>query len=180
MTLIEAFLTVKDPRRAEGCRTSLEQIFSMVIISYLCGYTGYRPVATFSKSYEDLFTEELGLKHPVPSYVTFRDVLMRTNEKELINAFNNWASSYVPVEPGDCVSGDGKSLRSTLVSYDNNDQDFQSVVSLFCQNSGLVAKIATFRNKKKSEIDVALEVLNLLKTSNLFIRLDALHTQKKQ
>jgi hypothetical protein len=178
--LIEAFSTVKDPRRAAGRRTSSEQIFSMVIISYLCGYVGYRPVAAFCKSYEELFKEELGLKHQIPSHVTFRDLLMRSDAQEMIIAFNNWASDYVSIEPGDCISGDGKSLRSTLVSYDNKAQDFQSVVSLFCQSTGLVAKIATFRNKKKSEIEVVLDVLNLLKTNGLHIRLDALHTQKKQ
>lgn len=179
MTLIEALSEVNDPRRAIGRRTTLGQIFSMVIVSYLCGYSGYRAVSMFCKSYESLFKEELDLKHPVPSHVTFRDVIQRADDKELIEAFNNWAASYVPLSEGDFISGDGKSLRSTVMQYDNKEQDFQSVVSLFCQKTGLVTKIASFRNKKASEIDVALEVIKSLKTNGLIIRLDALHTQKK-
>lgn len=149
MSLLECLSTIKDPRRKEGLRIKLDQLLSIVILGYLCGYTGYRKVSSFGQSYSDLFTEELGLKHGVPSHVTFRSVLMNISEKELINAFNLWTEKFVPLESGEWLSGDGKSLKSTLKNYQNSSQDFQSVVSLFCQRSGLVSKIATFRNKKK-------------------------------
>lgn len=180
MSLMTCLSTIHDPRRKEGLRTNLNQILSMVTISYLCGYFGYRQLGSFCKSYSKLFTEELDLKHPVPSHVTFRDVLMRISEQELIDAFNQWTENFVPITASDWISGDGKSLNSTVTNQANSNQDFQSVVSLFCQSSGLVAKIATFRNKKKSEIEVVIEVLKLLKINGLIIRLDALHTQKKQ
>jgi len=179
MSLMSCFESVKDPRRAQGLRTSLSQIFSMVTVSYLCGYCGYRSVSIFCKSNEDLFSELLGLKHPVPSHVTFRQVLQSVDEKELIKAFNTWAASYGSPESGDWVSGDGKSMNSTVINYDNKTQDFQSIVSFFCQKSGLVAKIQTFRNKKKSEIEVVLELIKDLETKGLILRFDALHTQKK-
>jgi hypothetical protein len=180
MSLISIFEEVSDPRRAQGKRTSIGQLFSMVVLSYLCGYVGYRKVSSFSKSYGGLLKEELGLKHPVPSHVTFRDVLQRSNEKELINAFNKWADGYAPMESGTWVSGDGKGLNSTVTNEGNSEQNFQCVVSLFCQKTGLVSMIETHRNKKVSEIEIIIQLINQLKTSGLIIRLDALHSQKKQ
>ena len=179
MSLMSCFESIKDPRRAQGLRTSLPQIFSMVVVSYLCGYCGYRKVALFCKSNTEVFTDLLGLKHPVPSHVTFREVLHRIDEKEIIQGFNTWAASFVCLESGDWVSGDGKSLNSTVMNYDNKAQDFQSIVSLFCLKTGLVAKIETFRNKKESEIEIVLGLIKELETKGLILRFDALHSQKK-
>lgn len=177
-SLLSCLSEVKDPRRKQGLRISLDQLFGMVVISYLCGYTGYRAVSRFCKSYEGLFREELGLRHAVPSFVTFRQVLMNVNEKELIKAFNEWTSGFVPLEQEEVLSGDGKSLRSTVTNYPDSNQDFQSVVSFFSHRTGMVARIAAFRNKKKSEIEVLLDLIKTLKMSGLVIRLDALHAQK--
>jgi DDE_Tnp_1-associated len=178
MSLLSSLSKVSDPRRKEGRRTSIEQIFCVVTLSYLCGYIGYRPVSSFCKSYESLLKSELDLKHPVPSHVTFREVLMRIDQQQLIDAFNEWSSDYVPLSTGDYLSGDGKSLKSTVIDQPTVNQDFQSVVSLFCQSSGLVAQIATYRHKKKSEIEVVKELIKNLNKSGLIIRLDALHTKK--
>ena len=180
MNLYESFSNLKDPRRAEGLRTSIEQIFCMVTLSYLCGYTGYRPVAKFSKIHEELFTEELGLKHGTPSHVTFRDVLMRVEEEELIKSFNLWAGNYAPLEVGDWVSGDGKALGSTVTDAQGKNQDFQAVVSIFCHGTELVRLVEQYRNAKESEIVVVRGLLDHLKGKGLIIRLDALHTQKKR
>ncbi len=62
MTIIEAFSGVKDPRRTQGLRTDLDQILYMVIISYLCGYTGYREIGKFCSSYAEVFIKELSLR----------------------------------------------------------------------------------------------------------------------
>lgn len=180
MNLYEAFSNLKDPRRREGIRTTVEQIFCMVTLSYMCGYTGYRSIAKFSKIHKELFTEELGLKHPPPSHVTFRNVLMRIEEEELIKAFNSWASGYVTLERGDWLSGDGKALGSTVVDAQSKSQDFQAVVSMFCQGTELVALVDQYRNAKESEIVVVRGLLRYLKDKGLVVRLDALHTQKKR
>lgn len=178
MSLLRNLSTITAPRRKEGIRTSIEQIFCMVTISYLCGYYGYRPLAKFCRSHKALFISEFGLKHGVPSHVTFREVLKNIDQQELITAFNTWAKDYVALSEGDVLSGDGKSLKSTLTNQSTSSQDFQSVISLFCQKTGLVAQIATYRNQKKSEIEVLLELIKTLNMSGLTIRMDALHTQK--
>ena len=178
MSLYEVFETVSDPRRKEGLRTTLPQMFCMITLSNLCGHFGGRPVARFAKAHEDTFTEALHLRHGVPSHVIFSDVLNRVDSKELINAFNKWASTFVPVEQYESVSGDGKALASTVTHHGNTNQDFEAVVSIFCQKSGLVRAVDQYRNSKQSEINVVRFLIEQFNGMGLTFHLDALHAQK--
>ena len=178
MTLYESFMQIDDPRRSQGKRTSLSQMFCMVCISYLCGHHGYRPVYKFCKAHVSLLGEELGLRHGIPSYVTFRDVMMRVDEQQLIRAFNAWAATYVSVDQGDWVSGDGKALASTVEHMQDSQQNFQAVVSIFCHKSGLIRLVEHYHNSQKSEQGVLKALIEHLRGAGAIIRMDALHTQK--
>ncbi len=182
MTLIEALSEIKDPRRAQGLRTDLEQIFYMAVISYLCGYKGYRELKSFCDSEADIFEEELSLRHGIPSHVTFWQVLTNVNDQEMIRAFNKWSEDYVPLGKDSCVGGDGKALGSTVINANGKNQDFQAIVSLFSQQSGLVRCLEDYRNKEKEsgEGKVARFLIDKLKGMGIIFTFDALHTQKKR
>jgi len=158
---------VDDPRRPQGLRTGLAQMFSIVIISNLCGHFGGRAVSRFGKLYQSTFTGLLGLKHPVPSHVVFSDVLNRADENQVVAAFNEWASQYVPLGKGELISGDGKALGSTVTGAKNSNQKFTAIVSLFCQKSGLVHSLRQYENAKKSEIDIVRFLVKELKAKGL-------------
>jgi hypothetical protein len=180
MKLTDTFEGLTDHRRSQGLRVTQGQVLTMTIVAYVCGYFSYRKIETFAKAYSELFTASLGLKHPVPSFMTFRDIIQHTDQEELVKAFNTWAADFVSIDPNDWISGDGKSLCSTVSNSDNASQDFQSVVSLFVQKTGMVALLDTYRNKKESEIEIVIGLLNSLKDRNLHFILDALHIQKKR
>jgi len=182
MTLIESLTAIKDPRRAQGLRTDLEQIFYMVVIGYLCGYRGYRELKNFCDSESDIFIKELSLRHGIPSHVTFWQVLTNVNDQEMIQAFNKWSESYVPLEKSSFLSGDGKVLGSTVINANGKNQDFQAIVSLFAQESGLVRSVEDYRNKAKEtgEAKVARFLIDKLNGMGMIFTFDALHTQKKQ
>lgn len=178
-SLLDCFSEIADPRRAEGLRTSLPQLLSMVTLSAMAGHTGYRPVATFCDANSDVLQEALCLKHGVPSHVTFREVLQRLPHDQLIAAFHKWTSDFeVPTD--EPVSGDGKALASTVRDSQNSGQNFQAVVSLFSQQQGLVLGIEGYQNaeKGKGEGNALRNLLDNLKGRGLLITLDALHTQK--
>jgi len=158
---------VDEPRRSQGLRTNLGQMFGMIIISNLCGHFGGRATAKFSKHYQSTFTELLKLKHPVPSHVIFSDLLKRADENQVIEAFNKWASKYVPLEKGELVSGDGKALGSTVENAKNGKQTFTAIVSLFCQKSGLVHSLKQYQNAKKSEINIVRFLIKELNAKGL-------------
>ena len=159
--------TVDEPRRKQGLRTNLGQMFGMTIISNLCGHFGGRATARFAKHYQSTFTEVLDLKHGVPSHVIFSDVLKRVDENQVIAAFNKWTAKYVPLEKGELISGDGKALGSTVKNAKTGQQKFTAIVSLFCQKSGLVHSIKQYQNEKKSEIDIVRFLIKELKARGL-------------
>ena len=179
MTLFEALANVKDPRRKQGQRLNKEQLLAIIILANLCGHFGGRGIARFGKAHSETLSTGLKLKHQIPSHVTISGFINRVDEGEMKDAFNKWAGNYVPIEKGKFVSGDGKALGSTVSDCHGSNQDFQAVVSLFIQESGLVYAIESYRNSKKSEIGIVRFLLDKLKGMGLTIFLDALHTQKK-
>jgi len=180
MSLYEMFAQIPDPRRKEGLRTNLAQMFCMIVVSNLCGHFGGRATARFAKLHREVFQLALQLKHPPPSHVIFTDLLNRVDSQAVIKAFNKWASTYVPLQEGDFISGDGKALASTVKDMHGKNQNFEAVVSLFSQRTGLVLAVEQYRNSENSEQDIVRFLIGQLQDMGMTIHLDALHTQKKQ
>jgi hypothetical protein len=178
MTLYEAFAGLTDPRRPEGRRIRLEQLLALVVIANLCGHHGYRPVARFCLSHQQLLSHQFDLKHGIPSYVTFRTVLSQLPEQTLIQGFNAWADALGALAEGDWISGDGKALASTLTHMQDQKQDFQLMVSLWSHQTGLVHRLATYANASGDERVSVRELLSHFQAKGLLVRLDAIHTQK--
>jgi len=177
-SLYEIFTEVEDPRRKQGMRTTLPQIFCIITICNLCGQFGGRAVARFAKAHSQVFKKQLNLRHSIPSHVIFSDVLNRVDSKQLIKAFNKWAKYYVPLDKGENISGDGKALMSTVTNRNNANQKFEVVVSLFSQRSGLVKLLSKYENSKISELHVLTDMIEKLENCGLTIHADALHAKK--
>ena len=178
MDLAEFFNQVPDPRRAEGKRTPLPALLWMTFLAVASGHGGYRAMSKFAKSNAAFFSAYFGLRHAVPSHVSFRSVLQALDETFLYQAFNQQFAAGV--QAGDWVAGDGQSLRSTLQEAHGAGQRFVSVVSLYCQRTGLAAAMRPYTDKKNGELSVLRELLPLLRDRGVVVTLDALHGQKKQ
>ena len=182
MTLLKCMSQLKDPRRSQGLRISLDQLLTIVVISYMCGHTGYRGVERFGKNNRKFFIDALKLRHGIPSHVTIRWVLQNIDQRALIKAFRDWTQTYIPLERGDWMSVDGKALGSTVRDTQTSNQDFEGVVSLFCQKSGLTHSIEHYRRKSKQSGDAPLAryLMSYLQDRGLIFTMDAANTQKKQ
>ena len=98
---------------------------------------------------------------------------------DLIESFNLWAVQLVSKdEPDDWLAIDGKSLRSTIQNYCQNQQNFVSIVSGFSQENGLVLYLEKLENKKGSEIHCVQDMVRSMPLRNKVFTLDALHCQK--
>lgn len=75
----------------------------------------------------------------------------------------------------DGLAIDGKSLRSTVKSSRNKQQNMGIIVSLFSQETGLVLAAQKFESKTGSEIAVAQEILGKCGLKGKLITADALH-----
>lgn len=177
MTLNSFFTSLPDPRRSQGQRYVLSDVLWIIFLGISCGYVGYRSLHKFAKANESYFKEVLCLKHGIPSHVTIRQILTDLDRAKVKQQFADWCKTQ-DLSALDWVSGDGKSLKSTLSSYSESTQDFCVIVSFYLQKTGLTYLISEFRNKKIGEAALVRELLPSLKDKGVIITLDALHTQK--
>ena len=178
--LIEALKQIKDERSPSGRRHPLWFILLLVILGLMTKHLTYRALGRFALHHSYQLGRSCGIRHPSrPSYSTFRRVLMGLDWHQLINAFNQWASQLTLTNsPGDCLTIDGKALRSTLRYYSLYKRNFVSIVSCFCQENGLVLAMDSRQQITKTETQSAQEIIRNLTSDNQVVTLDAIHCQK--
>lgn len=176
MELAEFFQQVRDPRRPQGQRFSLSALLWMTFLAIASGYTGPRKMAQFGRSNAAFFTAYFGLRHGLPSYGAFRDLLQALDKDALAQAFGRWFTPQT--QAGDWVAGDGQSLRSTVQGAQQASQSVVSVVSLYCQRTGLTLALQDYTDQKTGEMSVIRDLLAGLQDRGVVLTLDALHAQK--
>jgi predicted transposase YbfD/YdcC len=186
MTLIEQLKTIPDPRGKQGRRHPLWLVLFISLLGSLCGYQGYRPLATFCQTYHHTIVSLLNLDPDqvvLPSYSTFRRIFQQVDAQAWVNAFNVWAIRHAPEFAGKLWSIDGKSIKCTCVGGNTSAQDFATLVSVYGQEVGVV-QLELMYNAKISETHVAQDLLKRLTRNATLAQslpdgfsLDALHTR---
>lgn len=179
MNLIECLCEVKDPRRSQGQRYGKVPLLLIIIMAMLRNKYGYREIGRFCKINEKQLLAIFNFTNKkVPSHVTFRSFILEMDFDSIQNAFYKWASNYVPIEKGEWINVDGKSIRSTVSDYDSSYQNFVSLISLFVSKKEQVLTVAKLENKKGNEAQIVTELLALLDLQDVTFTLDALHCKK--
>ena len=178
MELAEFFNKVADPRRRQGQRFGLSAMLWMTFVAIATGSRGPRKMARFCRSNAAFFTAYFDLRHGVPSYGAFRDLLQALDHAALAQAFGRWFTPQV--QAGDWVAGDGQSLCSTVLNAHETSQSFASLVRLYCQRTGLTLAVQAYTDKKTGELSVVRDLLVGLQDRGVVLTLDALHAQKKR
>jgi DDE_Tnp_1-associated len=178
-SLIDTLKQVEDFRSARGKRYPLWVVLLLVILGMMSQCQGYCSLEAFASRHKDALIQALGLSvKRLPSDSTFRLVLQQLDYARLLEVFNQWAQ-HIEVEPGAALSIDGKAIAGTLVEHKATQQNFMSVVSLYCQQQGVVLSAQAFENQHQSEIEVVQQLLKALHLEGNIVTLDALHAQKK-
>lgn len=179
--LLYYFSGIKDPRRSQGQRHSLNMILLLTLMSIMSGYIGYRAIGDFiERNKADLLTALKPKKGRLPSFDVIRQVLIRIDFDQVSQSFHNWALQYIDLSEQEWVSIDGKAIGGTVSGVNSINQNFTSLVSLFCSRSKLVLGNAQLSNSKESEIPVVRQLIEALSLQGLTFTLDALHCQKKR
>jgi hypothetical protein len=165
-------------------------MLTIIVIGVMNGYTKYREIARLAKRHEQALIEAFGLKNGVPSHVTIREIIRKTDFEQVLIQFNLWAQSCVVLtdEPTDenidapsvILNIDGKGIRASLQDYSSEYQDFVCFAHVYAAEQGVVIQTANYQNKEESEIPFVQALIEKLTVKNALITLDALHTQKKQ
>ena len=179
VSIAQLLCQIKDKRRKQGTRHSLENILLTVIIGTMSGYHGYRSMEDFCERYSGELESALGYpKHGLASYSAIRRVLMEIDFNILSHKFYQWVRGKVPIKKREWMQIDGKSIRGTTTNYDTKYQNFISLVSLFMDRTGIVLKVNQMENRVQSEVSVVQQLLKELELKNIVISMDALHCKK--
>lgn len=179
-SLVDYLKEIPDPRKPQGSTQDLWKLLLIIIMGIMSGYHSYQGLRRFVERHRCSLIQKLKLKHgQAPSYSTLRRVMMNVDYEKLNDVFNSWVREQ-GIPTGAAIAGDGKSLRNTVRNYDNHQQRFISMVSLFSQEQAVVVGTAIMDNKEESEIAVIQQLISQLKLENHLFTLDALHCQKKQ
>lgn len=178
---LEYFMNkVPDWRSNHGTMYPAGSLLMMMILANMSGWHGYREMAKYMESNEEYFTKKFNLKHGVPKHVSLRTFIMNLDFDELLSCFRLWCNQFVNLEVGDVVSLDGKGLNSTVENCHNSLQNYKSMVSMFCEKTGVVVDAELIEMKKSHEIGAAQLLIGRLGSKGVLITADALHCQKKR
>ncbi|MBD1867245.1 ISAs1 family transposase [Cyanobacteria bacterium FACHB-471] len=180
VSLIETLKQVEDFRSARGKRYPLWVVLLLVILGMMSQAQGYLSLESFATRHKDAVIAALGLPlKRLPSDSTFRLILQQLDYARLLEVFNQWALEHLEVEAGSALSIDGKAIAGTIVNSKATQQNFMSLVSLYCQQQGVVLSVQAFENQHQSEIEVVQQLLRALHLEGNIVTLAALHAQKK-
>ena len=179
--LLDYIVQIQDPRRLQGQRHELKSILLITIMSIMSGYIGYRAIGDFMKrNKKDLILVLNPKKEKLPSFDVIRKVLVKIDFKNFSKVFHNWAKQYVEISKDEWISVDGKAIGGTVTDGCSIDQNFISLVSLYCSKKKLVIGNALVTNSKESEISIVQQLIEALEIKDVIFTLDALHCQKKR
>ncbi|MBD1847962.1 ISAs1 family transposase [Cyanobacteria bacterium FACHB-63] len=180
MSLIEHLQQIPEFRAARGQRHELWLVLLLIILGAMMGYWGYRPLAEFVKVYGQQVcqTLELAPDTKLPSYSTFRRVMQQLDYHVLATVFTEWTQLQHQVDTGEWFACDGKSIKGSVTDYDQAEQNFVSLVSLFSHQRGVVQAVMPMEQKLMSEQEVVRVLLDAVGLSRIGVTLDALHCQK--
>lgn len=180
VSLIETLKQVEDFRSARGKRYPLWVVLLLVILGMMSQCQGYCSLEAFASRHKDALIQALGLSvKRLPSDSTFRLILQHLDYARLLEVFNQWAQQHIELEAGEALSVDGKAIAGTLIEPKGSAQNFMSMVSLYCQQQGVVLSAQAFENQHQSELEVVQQLLKALHLEGNIVTLDALHAQKK-
>ena len=173
--------SIPDPRRSQGQRHQLQHILLITIMSIMSGNIGYRAIGDFMKSNKaDLLKTLQPKNNTLPSFDVVRQVLISINFEALSKQFYEWSKQYITISSKEWISIDGKAIGGTVKNACSVNQNFISLVSLYCSKQKLVLGNALVSNTKDVEMSVVPQLIATLDLKDVVFTLDALHCQKKQ
>ena len=110
-TLLEAFASVPDPRRAEGRRHSLPAILALATAAMLAGARSLYAIAQWGRLQDADVVHALGFsREKTPAVSSIHAVFSRLDVEAFERALNVWAEQQVR-DRVEAIAVDGKGLR---------------------------------------------------------------------
>lgn len=168
MTLWYTLHTVSDHRRRQGRRHDLSTILTLAILALCSGHISYLAMQEWCENYQKDIREQIPfLAGHMPNSATFHRVFASLDTKAFEEVIGNWVQAITPLEKGEGIGLDGKSLHGTNLH----------LVSAFAH----VARAVLFEQgteTKGKELVVGPEVLTHIIIKDRVVTGDALFAQR--
>ena len=179
-SLYELLGNIKDKRRSQGKRHSLQTILLIAIMGIMNGAKSERAISRFAENNKNDLIKYLQIKKKrLPTRNIIRGILQIIDLSKLTKTFFKWAQDYVLIQEKDWISIDGKSIKGTVQNSQNIEQNFKSLVSVFASKRKQIISASKLETKKENEIPVVKNLIKALDLEGVVFTLDALHCQKK-
>lgn len=160
---------IVDPRRAQGRRHDLPTLLTLAILSLCCGSTSYLAMKEWCENYQDVLIRQVPfLAGHMPNEATFHRVFSRLDVEALEEVLGNWIQTVTPLETGEGIALDGKTIHGTGIH----------IVAAFAHKASTVLfEMGT--DEKGKELVVGPEVIKKLSIKERIVTGDALFAQRK-
>lgn len=116
-SLPRCFMTIPDPRRAQGLRHRLPVVLAIAAGAILCGMRGYKSISQWATSLGQQARERFGCRREngvylVPSEFVIRDCLVRIEAGALDRALAAWNQAWGSTDQA--MSIDGKTMKNAI------------------------------------------------------------------
>lgn len=175
-SILHHFSEIEDPRVERQKKHQLQDIFFITLCAVISGADNWVMIEEFGKAKEQWFTQELGLKHGIPSHDTFGDVFAAIDNEHFSQCFSRWVSNLASLSDGDIVAIDGKTVRRSLDKA--SKKSAIHMVSAWAQRNSMVLGQVKV-DEKSNEITAIPQLLERLDLTGAVVTIDAMGCQKK-
>ena len=180
-SLVAAFATIPDPRRAASVTYSLPAMLALTVAALLCAQTSVLAIAEWAARQPSDLLEQLGFPEgQTPCQSTVHRLLGKLDPSALAAALRTAFQRPAPRDRGaEGIALDGKAQRGRLQF--EGDRCPVHLLSAFCQEAGVIlaaAPVAAGKDKAEAELTVAPSVISQLDWQGRVLTGDALFCQR--
>lgn len=170
------FEPVDDPRVHYLIEHQLQDILIITILAVICGADTWVEIEEYGRSKQSWLETFLSLPNGIPSHDTIARVFARLCPQQLQESFLSWIEAVAEMTSGEVIAIDGKTLRH---SYDSaqNQKAIHMVSAWATENNLVLAQVKV--DEKSNEITAIPKLLAVLDLKGCIITIDAMGTQKK-
>ena len=151
-SLPDCFMSIPDPRRAQGRRHRLPVVLAIAAGAILCGMRGYSAIAQWANALGPQARARFGCRrvdgvYRVPSEFVIRDCLVRIEAGALDRALAAWNQAWGSADQA--IAIDGKTMKNAI-DEDGKQTHILSTVNLFSDQAQPGAEFLVMRSRSKT------------------------------
>lgn len=178
LSIADHFADIPDPRRAQGRRHLIGDIFALALCAVIAGANSWEQAQAFGVAKFDWLAERLQLPNGIPSHDTIRRLFCLVRPRHFEACFVAWMNATCAATGLQPIHIDGKTLRGSRRATDGTFAEALHLVSAFAGANNLTLGQVGVEGKS-NEITAIPELLRTLDLKGCIVTIDAMGCQKE-